>query len=187
MNENNENQNNNPEKLKKSKSLIIKILVPLLIVVIIGGIYIFKNFKKEPEAEPISAEYALDATENFNLNDILSQGLPVMIDFGADSCQPCKEMAPVLKELNEELQGKAIIKFVDVWKNPNVAKEIPLRVIPTQFFFNSDGTPYVPEDAEISNFMMYEHKDTGQHFFTVHEGGLDKASILKILKNMGME
>ncbi|OLN32939.1 Thioredoxin [Desulfosporosinus metallidurans] len=40
-----------------------------------------------------------------------------MIDFGADSCVPCKEMAPVLKKLNTEMQGKAIVKFVDVWKN----------------------------------------------------------------------
>ncbi len=51
-------------------------------------------------------------------------GFPIIIDFGADSCIPCKEMAPVLKKLNEEWQGKVIVKFVDVWKYPDAADSI---------------------------------------------------------------
>ena len=71
-----------------------------------------------------------------------------MIDFGADSCIPCKEMAPVLKELNEELRGKVIIKFVDVWKYQSLAEGYPISVIPTQVFFDKDGKPYTPKDPE---------------------------------------
>ena len=67
-----------------------------------------------------------------------------MIDFGANSCIPCKEMAPILKTLNAEMQGKAIIKFVDVWKNTDAANDFPVQVIPTQVLIAADGTPYAP-------------------------------------------
>lgn len=179
--------NNAADNKNRKKDLLLKIFVPVLIVFIIAGIYFLKNYPKKLPAEPILPEYALDATYDFNLEEILSLGLPVMIDFGADSCQPCRQMAPVLMELNEELQGKAVIKFVDVWKNPDIARGIPLRVIPTQFFFYPDGSPYVPSNARKSNLIIYQHKDTGMHFFTAHEGGMDKNSILKILEDMGMK
>ena len=78
---------------------------------------------------------------SIDLGALTSYGLPIIIDFGADTCIPCKEMAPVLKTLNAEMQGKAIIKFVDVWKNGNAADGFPIQVIPTQVLINSDGTP----------------------------------------------
>jgi len=160
------------EKLEKRPyKPIVKILVPIMIVFVVFGIWAFKNTglnhdKKNPDSNENldSSGFALDATENFDLDEILSHGLPVMIDFGADSCIPCKEMAPVLKELNEEYRGKAVIKFVDVWKNQSAAEGFPLRSIPTQFFFDKDGNPYV-----------------------YHEGGMDKASIIEILKELGVE
>lgn len=132
------------------------------------------------------AAFGLDATDDFDLEKILSLGLPVIIDFGSDSCIPCKQMAPTLEELNEELQGKVIVKFVDVWKNADAAAEIPLRVIPTQFFFDKDGNPYVSSD-ENSAFIMYEHKDTGEHLFTAHEGPMEKEDILAVFEEMGVQ
>jgi thioredoxin 1 len=128
----------------------------------------------------------LDATNNFNLDQLKTYGLPMIIDFGSDSCIPCKEMAPTLKALNEELKGKAIVKFVDVWKNEAAAGNLPLKVIPTQFFFDKTGKPYVPKDNE-SGFTMYSDKTTGEHIFTVHEGGMEKEAILKVLKEMGLK
>jgi len=110
----------------------------------------------------------------------------MIIDFGADSCIPCKEMAPVLKALNSELKGKVIVKFVDVWKNQKAANGLPLTVIPTQFFFDKNGKPYVPKD-NTSGFTMHKDKTTGEHIYTSHQGGMDKAAILKVLKEMGLE
>lgn len=57
-------------------------------------------------------------------------------------------MAPVLQKLNKEMQGKAIVKFVDVWKNENAAADFPVDLIPTQFYFDKDGNPFVPRDAD---------------------------------------
>jgi len=128
----------------------------------------------------------LEATD-INLEQLKSYGLPIVIDFGADSCIPCKEMAPVLKELNSELQGKAIIKFVDVWKYPELAEGYPISVIPTQLFFNKDGKPYTPSDPESMRMAMYVKDDTNEHVFTTHEGGMTKEQILNALSEMGLE
>lgn len=112
--------------------------------------------------------------------------MPLIIDFGADSCLPCKEMAPVLKELNESLQGKAIIKFVDVWKYQDLAEGFPLRVIPTQFFFDKDGKPFLPSDPENMQMTIYKTKDNDTHVFTVHEGGMTKSQLLAVLEELGV-
>ena len=183
---------------KRGNKKLWRLIIPALIVVVAVGLNLLKNPIGTPAETTIdpakgkfaSAEFDLDATMNFDMEKILSYGLPVIIDFGADSCVPCKEMAPMLVELNNELRGKAIVKFVDVWKNNKAAAGLPLEVIPTQFFFNADGTPYVPADEEAAarnGFIMYEMRDTGEHVFTVHQGGLDKATMLEILKEMGME
>jgi thioredoxin 1 len=84
------------------------------------------------------------------------------------------------------MQGKAIIKFVDVWKNGNAAKDFPIQVIPTQVLINADGTPYAPNDNVTIKFDIYTYKDTGEHAFTVHQGGLTEEQMRTILADMGV-
>jgi len=57
-------------------------------------------------------------------------------------------MALVLKGLNEELQGKAIVKFVDMWKYEELAKGYPISPISTQMFIDENGKPYNPKNPE---------------------------------------
>ena len=78
-------------------------------------------------------DFELEA-KSIDLEKLRTYGLPIIIDFGADSCIPCKEMAPVLKKLNAEMRGSVIVKFVDVWKNGGAADGFPIQVIPTQLF-----------------------------------------------------
>lgn len=186
MDETNITKNQENNQGKKPIGLWVKILVPVVIVLAIAGIFIFKNINRIAAADFSSSEFDLDATENFDLNKLLSYGLPVMIDFGSDSCTPCKEMAPILKELNQELRGKAIIKFVDVWKNPKAAEGLPLSLIPTQFFFDRNGKPYVRKNVG-GVFDIYEDQKTNEHKFTSHEGKMDKETILAVLKELGVE
>ncbi len=98
-------------------------------------------------------------------------------------------MAPVLVELNKEFQGEAIIKFVDVWKNPAAAQDFPVSAIPTQIFYNSDGSPYVPSEEvfNLIQFNMYSLGESGVHDFTVHQGGLTENQMRLILSDMGVE
>ncbi|MHC1787843.1 MAG: thioredoxin family protein [Christensenellales bacterium] len=128
-------------------------------------------------------------TEKIDLQVLSAYNLPMILDFGSDDCIPCKEMAPVLKTMNAEMRGKAIIRFVDVWKYTNGADGFPVQVIPTQVLVTAEGKPYVPSEAMESSgirFTMYTRKDTKEHVFTVHQGGLTEEQMRLILKDMGV-
>ena len=171
----------------KYQNKLIKIIVPTLIVLVIIGIWVFKNSQaKFDNSTANDADFILEAT-SIDLDELKSYKLPIIIDFGADSCIPCKEMAPVLKVLNEEMQGKAIIKFVDVWKYGEAAADFPVQVIPTQVIFDTDGKPYTPSEDLGLEMTMYSTKDTAEHVFTVHQGGLSEKQMRTILKDMGVE
>lgn len=174
------------EKWKKSLSFKIGIL--FFIVIILFGIWIIKDREKQADLKNTAdnPDFALHA-QSIDLKKLKSYGLPIIIDFGADSCTPCKLMAPVLVQLNKEYQGRAIVKFVDVWKYPEAAKGFPLQVIPTQFFFNSDGSPLGQETTPPFEIIGYTSDETNKHVFTVHQGGLTKEQIEAALKQMGLK
>ena len=175
---------------KKKRTLLLKALLLAAILLAVFAIWIVKN----PNAVPgktqaaVSAEqnadFALEA-ESIDLSALMAYQLPVVIDFGSDSCIPCQQMAPVLKSANADYQGKAIIKFVDVWENPDAASGFPLQVIPTQVFFNADGTPYAPSQDFCVEFIFYSTSDTNEHVFTAHQGALTLEQLQAILADMG--
>jgi len=70
---------------------------------------------------------------------IAGKELPVLVDLGADKCIPCKKMAPILEELKSEYEGRLIVDFIDVWKNPDEAPKYGVKLIPTQIFFDASG------------------------------------------------
>lgn len=175
--------------MKKKK--ITQIVVPILILAIIGGMYLLKNpvLSATTNSAETDTVFALNVTEAIDFEALAEYGLPTIIDYGADSCIPCKQMAPVLVALNKEMKGKALIKFADVWQYPEAASNVPIQVIPTQVLINADGTPFIPSEelAAQVEFLMYRHKDTGEHIFTVHQGGLTEEHMRSILKEMGVE
>ena len=174
--------------MKESKQNIIRIAAALLIVLVVTGIWFVKKNDEQKDligSDTDNPDFVLESSE-IDLEQLKSYGLPIIIDFGADSCDACKEMAPILKELNSELQGKAIVKFVDVWKNPEAAEGFPLRVIPTQLYFDKNGNPYVPSDPQGMGMTMYQ-TDTKEHIYTTHEGGMTKEQFMNVLSEMGLE
>jgi thioredoxin 1 len=106
--------------------------------------------------------YALEASAT--LPEVPVKGMVTMLDLGADKCIPCKMMAPIMKELEAEYQGKAAIIFIDVWKNPQQAKDFRVRAIPTQIFYDKDG-------KEVQR----------------HEGYMDKKAIVEVLEKLGVK
>ena len=145
-----------------------------------------KETESTEEQKKVNTDFLL-TTSNLNLDKLKLYGLPILIDFGADECIPCKQMAPVLEKLNKEWQGKVIVKFVDVWKYPDAAAGFPLQVIPTQFFFDAHGNPYVPSNPEEKQMLMYYLKDSGKHVYTAHQGALTEEQIREIFKEMGVK
>lgn len=178
---------NNPvqqNKTKKSKR-IIQIAAPLLIILIAAVIFFVKNSGSE---QTNLQSPNLTITE-LNIDDMTSQGKPVIIDFGADYCQPCQMMAPELEKVHNAMEGKAFVHYVDTMESPEIAGQFPIQVIPTQVLFDNKGNPFVPSDELASQiqFTMYTHKETGEHALTTHQGYLSSEQLYMILEEMGAE
>jgi thioredoxin 1 len=78
-------------------------------------------------------------TSNFE-SDVLQSSTPVVVDFWAEWCGPCKMIAPSLEEISEEMGDKVTIAKVNIDENPDIAAQFGVRSIPTLVIFK-DGQP----------------------------------------------
>ena len=174
------------------KKNIATIIVIIIIIVGIVGIWFIKNNEREndqiieqSQKENVNEDFKLYVEGNLDIEKLKSYNLPIMIDFGAEWCPPCNMMKPDLIKLNNELEGEAIIKIVDVDENPNATKGYKIELLPTQIFINSDGTPYIPKDKSIEGFEIVKDKE-GNVLYTMHVGILTRTQILSIVEQMKM-
>lgn len=76
--------------------------------------------------------------DNKNFHGVVLQSeIPVLVDFYADWCGPCKMMSPILEELSQEFDGKIKIVKINVDNNPELASEYGVMSIPNMIIFES--------------------------------------------------
>jgi thioredoxin 1 len=83
------------------------------------------------------AKYVTLTDDNF-IQEVLESDQPVLVDFWAAWCGPCRIIAPLIEELSVEFEGRAKIAKLDVDHNPQAAMQFGVRSIPTLLFFK-DG------------------------------------------------
>ncbi len=89
-----------------------------------------------------------------NFEDIINDSRPVVVDFHAQWCAPCRMQAPVLKEIASELgDGVKIIK-IDVDKNPELAGRFAIRGVPTLMIFRNGQVKYKQAGLHAKSQIM---------------------------------
>jgi thioredoxin 1 len=97
----------------------------------------FLIFLLYPQSGETMSEYIKHITDASFEADVLKSDKPVLLDFWAEWCGPCKQIAPILEDLAKEYDGKLVIGKLDVDKNTAVSAKFGIRGIPTLILFKN--------------------------------------------------
>ena len=100
----------------------------------------------------------MEVTDSTFDQEVIKSDTPVLVDFWADWCAPCKMIAPLVEELAEEYEGQVKFAKLDVDSNPKTAMTYGVRGIPTLLIF-SDGQPVKQVVGAVPKSVLKKNLD----------------------------
>jgi thioredoxin 1 len=102
----------------------------------------------------------INVTEDTFQTEVIDSSDPVLVDFSAVWCGPCKMLDPIVKQLAGEWDGKVKVVKIDADQNPNILMQYSVLGIPTLLFFKGGEikeriTGYMPKDKLVTKFSPH--------------------------------
>ncbi len=116
-------------------------------------------------------------TERDFESEVLRSELPVLLEFTADWCQPCKAIAPEVEAFARETAGKAKVVKLDVDKSPTIAQRLGVQSVPTFMVF-SEGRP---QDGVVGAIRKDKMRELIEPFLPTTAGSLKSAELAQLL------
>jgi thioredoxin 1 len=117
-------------------------------------------------------------TERTFEQEVLSSELPVLLEFSAEWCGPCKQMAPDLQALARELEGKAKVVMLDIDKSPNIPRQMGVQSVPTFVVFHGGR----PVGGKVGAMRKAELRALLDPFLPRAEGAIRPEELVQLMK-----
>ena len=138
-----------------------------LICVIVLGLVLCVNVVNGQSTSSTTQKVEKITDDNFE-TEVLKSAKPTIVDFFADWCGPCKQIAPVLEEISDELKDKIIIAKHDIDNEPNTPTKYGVKGIPTMLLFkNGELKGFYTTGREACDFFMFFLTSKKQHFHKI--------------------
>ena len=118
-----------------------------------------------------------EVSERDFVNEVMRSKVPVLVEFGAEWCGPCKVVAPELKALATELEGQVKVVTVDIDRSPVIARELGVQAVPTFVVFDK-GRPVGAHSGALKKAQL---RELVEPFLPRPAGALKPQEVAKLL------